>query len=265
MKLKYQISDIRPYINWLYFFHTWGMNGKPAEEKEKLRVDAERMLNEWEGKYHTHAVFELFDANSDGDDLLIGEVRLPLLRQQRVRENGAPNLSLADFIRPVSSGIKDRVGAFATTVDAAMETDYKSDDYLQMMAKVLAERLAEGTAEKMHEEVRKTYWGYAPDEQLTPEDLHHERYQGIRPAIGYPSLPDTSVNFILNQLIGMSSIGIHLTQTGMMQPHASVSGLMFSHPQSKYFDLGTIGEDQLADYASRRGVPLNLMRRFIHS
>ena len=263
MILKYKVNDIRPYISWLYFFHTWGMSGKPTDEKEKLRKDAEEMLDAMETRYSTHAVFELFDANSDGDDLLLGDMRLPLLRQQKAKNTGAPNLCLADFVRPLSSGIKDKVGAFATTVDAGIEYDYKNDDYKQMMAKVLGERLAEATAERMHEEVRKHYWGYAPDEHFEPQELLREPYQGIRPAIGYPSLPDTSVNFLLNELINMGSIGIHLTPTGMMQPHASVSGLMFAHPQSKYFDLGKIGEDQLADYAKRRGVPLYMIKKFV--
>lgn len=263
MILKYKVNDIRPYISWLYFFHTWGMSGKPADEKEKLRKDAEEMLDMMEMRYSTHAVFELFDANSDGDDLLLGDMRLPLLRQQKQKSVGAPNLCLADFVRPLSSGIKDKVGAFATTVDAGIEHDFKNDDYKQMMAKVLGERLAEAAAERMHEEVRKHYWGYAPNEQFEPQELLNESYQGIRPAIGYPSLPDTSVNFLLNELIDMGAIGIHLTPTGMMQPHASVSGLMFAHPQSKYFDLGKIGEDQLADYAKRRGVPLNMIKRFV--
>ena len=115
-----------------------------------------------------HAVFELFDANSDGDDLLLGDMRLPLLRQQKQKSAGAPNLCLADFVRPLSSGIKDKVGAFATMVDAGIEHDFKNDDYKQMMAKVLGERLAEATAERMHEEVRKHYWGYAPNEQFEP-------------------------------------------------------------------------------------------------
>ena len=151
MILKYNINDIRPYISWLYFFHTWGMSGKPADEKEKLRKEAEEMLDAMQTLYSTHAVFELFDANSDGDDLLLGDMRLPLLRQQKAKSTGAPNLCLADFVRPLSSGIKDKVGAFATTVDAGIEYDYKNDDYKQMMAKVLGERLAEATAERMHE------------------------------------------------------------------------------------------------------------------
>jgi cobalamin-dependent methionine synthase I len=134
-----------------------------------------------------------------------------------------------------------------------------------MLSQTLADRLAEGTAERMHEEVRRHYWGYAPDEHLTMQETHLEKYQGIRPAVGYPSLPDTSVNFILSDLLNMKEIGIRLTESGMMIPHSSVSGFLFAHPQSRYFDLGKIGEDQLRDYARRRGVPVELMRHFLQS
>jgi IS30 family transposase len=120
-------------------------------------------------------------------------------------------------------------------------------------------------AERMHEEVRKHYWGYAPDEQLTMQELHVEKFQGIRPAVGYPSLPDTSLNFVIDELIGMRQIGIRLTESGAMKPHASVSGLMIAHPQARYFMLGKIGEDQLADYARRRGLPVEMMRKFLGS
>lgn len=263
MKLQYEIADIIPYINWLYFYHAWSMNGKPEAAKAQLKNDAEAMLNSWKGHYHTHAVFGIFKANSDGDDLIIGGQRLPMLRQQKPKEPGYPNLCLADFVRPAASGIKDEAGAFATTVDTELQKAYLHDDYQRMMAQVLADRLAEGTAEKMHEEVRRKYWGYAPNEQLTMEQTHMEEYQGIRPAVGYPSLPDTSINFILANLIDMKGIGIRLTQSGMMMPHASVSGLMFSHPKSQYFELGRIGDDQLRDYAQRRGVPVELVRKFL--
>ena len=115
----------------------------------------------------------------------------------------------------------------------------------------------------MHEEVRRKYWGYAPDEHLTMDDTHAERYQGIRPAIGYPSLPDTSVNFILSDILDMPSIGVRLTESGMMIPHASVSGFMSAHPKARYFDLGKIGEDQLRDYARRRNLPVVVLRKYL--
>ena len=120
-------------------------------------------------------------------------------------------------------------------------------------------------AERLHTDVRKYYWGYASDENLSMTDILNERYQGIRPAVGYPSIPDMSINFILSDLLDMPQIGIHLTESGMMTPHASVSGLMFSHPQATYFDIGKIGEDQFNDYVRRRGLPIEVMRRFLAS
>lgn len=261
--LAYDIDEIVPYVNWIYFYFAWGLHGKPQVEKERMREEALSMLRSWQGVYRTHAVFRLFRANSDGDDLLLDGTRLPLLRQQRPSSEGAPCLCLADFVRPLSSGIPDTVGAFCTTVDASITNRYKDDAYQSMMAQVLCDRLAEGTAERMHEEVRRKYWGYAPDEKLTMEQTHNEEYQGIRPAIGYPSLPDTSVNFLLSELLDMSEIHVRLTSSGMMMPHASVSGLMLAHPKARYFELGKIGDDQLRDYARRRGIPPEMARKFL--
>ncbi len=269
MNKIYNISELTPYINWLYFYHAWGLSGKPREDKEKMKQEALQMLASWEEKYHTHAIFRLFEVCSEGDDLIFflseKKLRFPMLRQQHPSAPGEPNLCLADFIRPLSQGIRDQVGVFCTSVDGTIIDEYSHDDYLNMMAQTLSDRLAEATAEKLHEEVRKdrAYWGYAPDENLTIEQQHREEYQGIRPGIGYPSLPDTSANFLIDQLIDMKQAGIRLTETGMMTPHASVSGLMFSHPKSRYFELGKIGDDQLRDYARRRGVPVELMRRFL--
>ena len=301
-KLKtYRISELIPFINWLYFYHAWGLSGKPKADKEKIKQEALQMLASWEEKYHTHAIFKLFEVGSEGDDLIFflpstseengisgtsggngtpgtsgiesngiegkkeKNLRFPMLRQQHPSAPGEPNLCLADFIRPLSQGIRDQIGVFCTSVDGTIIDVYRHDDYLNMMAQTLSDRLAEATAEKLHEEVRKEYWGYAPDENLTIEQQHREEYQGIRPAIGYPSLPDTSANFIIDQLLDMKQAGIRLTETGMMTPHASVSGLMFSHPKARYFELGKIGDDQLRDYARRRGVPVELMRRFLQS
>ena len=269
MNKIYNISELTPFINWLYFYHAWGLSGKPREDKEKMKQEALQMLASWEEKYHTHAIFRLFEVCSEGDDLIFflsdKKLRFPMLRQQHPSAPGEPNLCLADFIRPLSQGIRDQVGVFCTSVDGTIIDEYSHDDYLNMMAQTLSDRLAEATAEKLHEEVRRNreYWGYAPDETLTIEQQHREEYQGIRPAIGYPSLPDTSANFLIDQLIDMKQAGIRLTETGMMTPHASVSGFMFAHPKSHYFELGKIGDDQLRDYARRRGVPVELMRRFL--
>ena len=262
--ITYNISEIVPYINWAYFFYAWSMNGKAKDAQLELRSEAEKLLADMEGRYHTRAVFALCEANSEGDDIIINGTRVPMLRQQKVIP-GKPNLCLADFIRPASSGIKDTIGLFATSVDAAFTSNNEGDPYQRMLSQTLADRLAEATAEKFHEDVRKKYWGYAADEQLTIKDLLAERYQGIRPAVGYPSIPDTSMNFLLYELLDMKGIGINLTESGMMVPHASVSGFMFAHPQSRYFDLGKIDDEQLEDYARRRNKPVEELRKYLTS
>ena len=259
MIIDYDIHQLTPYINWDYFFYAWGMHNKPLGERQKLQEEAMSVLADLEGKYKVHALFVLMDAHSEGDDIVLGDGRrIPLLRQQ---QPGSECLCLADFLHPEH----DRIGLFATAVDMGLEKDFDNDTYLKMMVQLLADRLAEAAAECMHEAVRKTYWGYAPDEQLTMQQLHVEQFQGIRPAVGYPSLPDTSLNFVLNELLDFHQIGIRLTESGAMKPHASVSGLMMAHPEAHYFSLGTIGEDQLADYARRRGLPVEVMRKFLTS
>lgn len=220
------------------------------------------MLSTLDKDFQTHALFLLVETNSKENDIWIEGVRFPFLRQQTAKE-GEPYLCLSDFIRPLSSGIKDKLGLFATSVDAEVEKLYPDDSYRHMLIQTLADRLAEATAEKLHETVRKETWGYAPDEHLNMHQLHNEEFQGIRPAVGYPSLPDQSVNFLLDKLLDMKQIGIRLTENAMMQPHASVSGLMFAHPASRYFSVGRISEEQLEDYALRRGMPVEEMRRFL--
>ncbi len=299
MKIDYYISAVKPYINWDYFFFSWGIHNKPDEEKQKLRTEAEALLTRYGGRYKTHALFLLLDAYSDGDDIVVFEgrrskvegqrskvegqratdyglqivgkrllpvkVRIPFLRQQ----HGNPCLCLSDFVAPNANTHhptpNTQLGLFATSVDAGMEHDFDADPYEKMMMQLLADRLAEATAERLHKEVRQTYWGYAHDEHLAMDELHVEKFQGIRPAVGYPSLPDASLNFLLNDLLDMRQIGITLTESGAMRPHASVSGLMFSHPQSRYFSVGKIDEVQLQDYARRRGLPLDVMRKFLIS
>jgi cobalamin-dependent methionine synthase I len=172
---------------------------------------------------------------------------------------------LSDFIRPASSGITDKIGLFATSVDKEMESLYPDDGYKHMLVQTLADRLAEATAEKLHESIRKETWGFASDEHLTIKQMHNEEFQGIRPAVGYPSLPDQSINFLLDDLLDMKQIGITLTENGMMQPHASVSGMIFAHPASRYFSVGKIDEIQLEDYARRRNLPLETMKKYLSS
>lgn len=260
MKIVFDIPSLIPYVNWPYFYYAWQV--KEELEKIRLRTEAEVFLMKIENRYQAYALFELFAANADGDDIVLDEHRIPLLRQQQGKP---PYLCLSDFLRPITSGIKDRVGVFATSVDLGLETDFDFDPYQKMMAQLLADRLAEAAAECMHEQVRKKYWGYAKDEQLSIPDMLIEKFQGIRPAIGYPSLPDTSLNFVLNDLLDLRQIGIRLTESGAMKPHASVSGLMLAHPKACYFNLGKIGEDQLRDYARRRGLPIEVVRKFLAS
>lgn len=291
MIISYKIHELTDYINWIYFFHAWGFQPRFAgianihgcdtcralwlrnfEESERLKAseamqlfkEAQRMLWKLDEEYKVHAIFRLCEANSDGDNLLLDGTVFPLLRQQTIKPGGSPYyLCLSDFVRPASSGITDTVGVFATTVDAGMEQLYENDPYKRMLVHVLAERLAEAAAERMHEQVRKEFWGYAKEEKLTITQLLNEEYQGIRPAVGYPSLPDQSVVFLLDDLLHVNEIGITLTENGAMNPRASVCGLMLSHPQARYFSIGKIGDDQLTDYAQRCGRSIEEMRKFL--
>ena len=293
MIFHYQLHEVTDYINWIYFFHSWGFQPRfatisqlhgcdsckaawlsnfpiadrpKAAEAMQLFKEAQRMLNLLAGKYKTHAIIELVEANSVGNDLVAGGITIPLLRQQAAKlKANEPYLCLSDFVRPLNSGIKDKIGIFAATIDAEMEGLYQEDAYKKMLVQTLADRLAEATIEKAHEHIRKVVWGYAPNESLTMNELLNETYQGIRPAVGYPSLPDQSIIFVLNQIVSMEQIGIELTEHGMMQPHASVCGLMFSHPAANYFSVGKIGEDQLKDYAQRRGTTVEDIKKYIAS
>ena len=266
--LTYAIHDVTPYINWIYFFHAWGFRPKEedrakAAEAMQLLKEANRMLNQLDETYHVHTIFRLCKANADGDNLLLDGTRFPLLRQQIPHPDGSPFLCLSDFVRPLASGTPDTVGIFAASCDGEVELLYEDDPYKRMLVQTLADRLAEAAPEKMHEYVRKVAWGYAKDENLSIPELLKEKFQGIRPAVGYPSLPDQSVNFLLNELLHMQQIGITLTENGAMRPHATVCGLMLAHPAARYFAVGKIGNDQLEDYARRRGMPINEVRKFL--
>ena len=167
MKLTYEISELVPYVNWVYFFFAWQV--KEDSEKVRLRSEAETLLTQLNDHYHVYGLFGLFDANADGDDIILNGKRLPLLRQQQGKP---PYLCLSDFILPLSRGESDKIGLFATSVDMGLETDFDADPYQKMMVQLLADRLAEAAAERMHEQVRKVYWGYAKDETLSiPEHL----------------------------------------------------------------------------------------------
>lgn len=281
--LTYPVREIAPYINWIYFFHAWGMEPKfatvaelhqcPAcragwvasfadEEQAKAREaatlynEAQQLLRVWADKPMCQALYLIDEANSEGDDIIVGShTRIPLLRQQQAGKEGY-TLCLSDFIRPATSGTKDRIGVFATTAHIPQGDN-------SLLASTLADRLAEATAERMHEEVRKHHWGYAKDERLTMRELHEERFQGIRPAVGYPSLPDQSVNFIIDNLLHLEQIGITLSANGAMSPSSSVSGLMIAHPKARYFGIGRISPEQLADYARRRGMSPEEMAKYL--
>ena len=307
--LTYTIREVTPYINWIYYFHAWGMEPRfaaiaevhncpacraswvatfPTEEQPKAREamklydEAIEILRQWADAPMCHALFLLTDAYSDGDDLIVnGKVRLPLLRQQRASKSGY-TLCLSDFIKnkddnprtdyrlhsctpellnSVINDIANTIGLFATTSSPFGGNEKGAS----LQLSTLSDRLAEATAEKMHEEVRKHYWGYAPDEQLTMRELHNEQFQGIRPAVGYPSLPDQSINFLIDELLPLSEIGITLSENGAMSPHCSVSGLMFAHPKAHYFSVGSISEEQLLDYARRRDITPDQAKKFLAS
>lgn len=288
--LTYTIHEVAPYINWIYFFHAWGFQPRyaaiadihgcdscraywlttfPEEERAKaaeamqLFKEANRMLNQLDENYHVHTIFRLCEANADGDNLILDGKLFPLLRQQIPHPDGSPFLCLSDFVRPLSSGIPDTVGIFAASCDGEVELLYEKDPYKRMLVQTLADRLAEAATEKMHEYVRKVTWGYAKDENLSIPDLLREKFQGIRPAVGYPSLPDQSVNFLLNDLLHMEQIGITLTENGAMRPHATVCGLILAHPAARYFAVGKIGNDQLEDYARRKKMSVEEIRKFL--
>ena len=288
--LHYKVHEVSSYINWIYFFHAWGFQPRfatiadihgcdacraswlttfseedraKAAEAMQLLKEANRMLNQLDETYHVHTIFRLCKANADGDNLLLDGTHFPLLRQQIPHPDGSPFLCLSDFVRPLASGTPDTVGIFAASCDGEVALLYEEDPYNRMLVQTLADRLAEAATEKMHEYVRKVAWGYAKDENLSIPELLKEKFQGIRPAVGYPSLPDQSVNFLLNELLHMEQIGITLTENGAMRPHATVCGLMLAHPAARYFAVGKIGNDQLEDYARRRRMPINEVRKFL--
>lgn len=290
MLLTYNIADTAPYINWIYFFHAWGFQPRfatianlhgcdscralwlasfpqadcnKAAEAMQLFKEAQRMLARLEGVLQMKCLFRLCRANADGDNLLLDDITFPLLRQQTPHADDSPYLCLSDFVRPRSSGIADTVGVFASTVQGEAEAACGDDPYRQLLVQTLADRLAEAATERMHLYVRRTAWGYAPDEDLPIADLFQEKFQGIRPAVGYPSLPDQSVNFLIDRLLDLSRIGIRLTENGAMHPHASVSGLMLAHPAARYFAVGRIGNDQLEDYRPPAGLPVDEIRKFL--
>jgi 5-methyltetrahydrofolate--homocysteine methyltransferase len=275
------LKDLKEYIDWTPFFQTWELRGKypnifkdvyVGEEAKKLFADANAMLDDiiLHEKLQAKAVLGVFPANEvNGDVVLENGTRFSFLRQQRKMGTNIPNISLADYVAPKSSGKQDYIGTFAVTAGigiepliAAFEADH--DDYNSIMVKALADRLAEAMAERMHQKMRKDIWGYAVNEDLSSRDLIREKYQGIRPAAGYPASPDHTEKATLWQLLDVEkNTGISLTDSFAMYPTASVSGLYFSHPESKYFAVGKISNDQVADYAKRRGTDLAITKKWL--
>lgn len=255
----YGIKEVAPFIDWSYFLHAWGIARESAQAVEII-AEAKAMLNALDGNYRTTSIFALCNARGDGDNIIIEGTTLPLLRQQH-NSKGRYNLCLSDFVSPHG----DKIGLFATSVESEFGKDYAGDEYRNLLAQTLADRLAEATATLLHKRVRtdNTLWGYAPSEELTLEDLLAERNQGIRPAVGYPSLPDQSIIFVIDKLLHMHEAGIELTANGAMRPHASVCGIMIAHPAAQYFAVGKIDGEQLADYAKRRGTTAGELTKFL--
>jgi 5-methyltetrahydrofolate--homocysteine methyltransferase len=280
------LDEIARYIDWTYFFSAWELKGKfpeildhpkYGEAARDLYTNVQALLKKiLDGKLvRARGVYAFWPAAADGDDILVYKdenrrevlVRLPMLRQQEQQPDDRPNLSLADYIAPRGSGIPDYIGMFAVTGglgadELAKQYEKDHDDYHAIMVKALADRLAEAFATWAHARVRDD-WGHPDPASVSPEDLHHEKHRGIRPAYGYPAAPDHSGKFDLFKALHAERQGIALTEHAAMTPPASVSGLYFSHPLAKYFNVGRIGRDQIESYAKRKGVSIDEAERWL--
>jgi 5-methyltetrahydrofolate--homocysteine methyltransferase len=284
----YDLAELARYIDWTPFFHAWELKGtfprildddKYGEAARNLYDDARAMLKQLiDEKWLTaNGAVGFWPANSLGDDIeLYADDRrtkriavLHTLRQQMARDGSRANLALADFVAPKETGFADYVGSFAVTAgigeeEVARRFERANDDYSKIMIKALADRLAEAFAEALHEKVRRELWAYAPGEKLSNEQLIAEDYAGIRPAPGYPAQPDhTEKGTLFALLDAEKAAGIKLTESYAMWPAAAVSGLYFSHPESRYFGVGKIGRDQVADYAGRKGWSIEETERWL--
>ena len=286
----YPLQDIRNYIDWTFFFHSWQMKGsypkilddpEKGTEARKLFDDGHAMLDRIiaEKWLTARAVIGLFPANARPDDSV--EVYAPgalrdealasfhFLRQQRAKSPGRPNRSLVDYVAPKSTGLDDHMGFFAVTAglgadEVSQRFREEHDDYNAIMVQALADRLSEAFAELMHERVRKEFWGYAADEKLDSEAIIKEEYRGIRPAPGYPACPEHTEKGTLWDLLDVEeNSGISITENFAMSPASAVSGFYFSHPESRYFGVAEIGRDQAADYAGRKGMTLEEAERWL--
>lgn len=284
----YDLKEIAEYIDWTPFFRTWELAGKypqiledelVGQEAKRVFADAQQMLQQiiTEKWLEAKAVIGIWEANTENDDtVIVYENNQPIgqlhqLRQQSKKAVGVPNISLADFIAPKESGIKDYIGGFAVTTGIGIEKhiarfEADHDDYHSILLKALADRLAEAFAELMHQKVRKEYWGYAANETLENDDLIKEKYVGIRPAPGYPACPNHTLKTDLFKLLDATNkTGIELTESLAMYPTAAVSGMYFAHPESKYFGVGKIEKDQLEAYAEANKLNLDVAERWLGS
>jgi 5-methyltetrahydrofolate--homocysteine methyltransferase len=284
----YDLAELTQRIDWTPFFRTWELAGNypnilddrvVGETARQLFEDAQSMLQRiiGEGWLKARAVIGFWPANSVGDDVVLyaDEARsrqvstIHFLRQQMSKREARYNMCLADFIAPAESGKADYVGGFAVTAGIGIEeklAEFQSthDDYSDILLKALADRLAEAFAERMHERVRREFWAYAGDEDLSNEEIIKEKYRGIRPAPGYPACPDhTEKPELFRLLNAREEAGIELTESMAMMPASSVSGYYFAHPKSQYFGLGKIGRDQVRDYAERKGEPVEAIEKWL--
>lgn len=280
----FPLEELVPYIDWTPFFHTWELRGSfpkifddsyVGDVAKKLYADAQIMLEQIvsEKLLKAKAVIGFWPANTIVDDIQLDvagqSVTIHTLRQQGEKVAGDPYYALSDFIAPKESGVEDYFGGFALTAgigcdEMVAEFERNHDDYNSILVKALADRLAEAFAEKMHELVRTEYWGYAPEEAFSNEELIKEKYVGIRPAPGYPACPDhTEKGTLFALLDAEKQIGLKITESYAMYPTAAVSGFYFSHPESRYFGLGKIDKDQVADYAVRKGMSLEEAERWL--
>jgi 5-methyltetrahydrofolate--homocysteine methyltransferase len=284
--VEVELSELVDFIDWTPFFNSWELYGKyPAiltdeivgEQATNLFADAQEMLQQIVSEKWLTAkgILGIFPANTINDDdiELTTDNRQPItfltLRQQSQKTAGAPNIALADFIAPKDSGKQDYIGCFCVTTgfgvdEKAAEFEKQLDDYNSILVKALGDRFAEAFAEYLHLKVRKEIWGYASDENLSNQDLISEEYNGIRPAPGYPACPDHLEKPTIWKLLNVEQeIGVKLTESMAMWPASSVSGYYFANPESKYFGLGKIKEDQVIDYAKRRGISTEMATKWL--
>jgi 5-methyltetrahydrofolate--homocysteine methyltransferase len=283
------LEELVPFIDWTFFFHSWRLSGKypqifddpvKGEEAKKIYADARQLLDEIVKNKSLKAsgVAGIFPAKSEHETIVVYEednktekCRFEFLRNQQEKKAGIPNLSLTDFIAPISGKTDDYLGAFVVTAGHGAETlskkyEQQNDDYNAIMVKVLADRLAEAFAEFLHHKVRREIWGYAPDEQLTLEEMLSEGYQGIRPAPGYPACPEHSEKEVLFELLSAEKhTGVKLTENFAMTPPAAVSGFYFAHPDAQYFNIGKVGADQINDYAKRKKMSNSEIERLLNA